>query len=152
MVSKHSNPDIPSAISGWLRRQAPEVQKAIHASVDFATDTVRDAVPGEPMSGALDCMRQLADLDVAVPSGRYFKIAHDLLDKAGALAFQIGVAHYKTENELRGFLSLAGTALFANKSAIEHFEIGFSADSALDKVILYLQFELEMTDGGFPGD
>lgn len=143
---------VPPVVADWLRRQTPAVQEAVYASVDFATDTLRDAGFDGAIAGATDCLRRLAELDVTLPSGDYFKIAHDLLDKAGAVAFQIGVAHYGTENQLRAFLALAGTALLADKSAIRRFELGFRPDSPLDDVVLYLEAELEMLDGGFPGE
>lgn len=139
-------------LNTWLQRQTPEVQQALRASINFETDTVRDAVPGEPVSGAIDCLRRLAELDRALPGVRYFKIAHDLMDKAGVLAFQIGVTHYKTEHELLAFLSLAGTVFFGDRGAIQRFEKGFRADSAVDDVVLYLQAELDMLDGGFPAE
>lgn len=151
-MNKKNTSDVPPIVDAWLRRQAPAVQEAIGAAVDFATDTVRDGGFDGPVSGAIDCLRRLAELDVALPSAGYFKLAHDLLDKAGAVALQIGVAHYRTENQLRVFLALAGTALLADKSAIRRFEHGFRPDSPLDDVVLYLEAELEMLDGGFPGE
>lgn len=140
------------AVSAWLQRQAPEVQDALRASIDLATGVVRDAIPGEPTTGALDCLALLADMNATLPSGSYFKAAHDLLDKAGALAMRIGVANCATEGKLRAFLSLAGTAFMGNPGAIRHFEQGFRPDSPFDDVVLYLQAELEMLDGGFPSD
>lgn len=152
MVPTDGNSGLPPPVAAWLQRQAPEVRRAIRAAVDFATDTVRDARLGEPASGAIDCLRRLAELDIKLPDGDYFRTALDLLDKAGALALQLGVSHCRTENSLRMFLSLAGTALFADRSSIARFEKGFRPDSAIDDVILYLQAELEMLDGGFPGE
>ncbi len=152
MISSASNASLPPAINAWLQRQSPEVQGAIRASVDLQTGIVRDAIAGEPMSGALECMGRLAELDVTLPSGSYFKAAHDLLDKAGTLALQLGVRNYKAENKLRAFLSLAGTALFGDRGAIQRFERGFNIDSPIDDVVLFLQAELEMLDGGFPAE
>lgn len=143
---------LPPATAAWLARQAPAVREAIRASVDFATGAVRDAIPGEPTSGALECLGLLAGMDATLPSGGYFKAAHDLLDKAGPLAMRIGVANCASEDRLRAFLSLAGTAFFGNPGAIRHFEKGFRQDSPFDDVVLYLQAELEMLDGGFPSD
>ena len=142
----------PTSVIAWVDRQAPEVRDAIHAAVDFATDGIVDAVPGEPVAGSIDCMRRMAELDIALPSAAYFEYAHDLLGTAGTVALEVGLAHCRTENELRVFLALAGTALLADQSAIRRFESGFGPQSAYNQIVAYLQAELEMLDGGFPGE
>lgn len=131
-------------IRDWLSRQPAAVQEAVRAALVGGTDT--------PTPLVIDCLRRLAELDVVLPNGNYFDIALNLLDMAGGIAFQVGLAHFKTENELRIFLSLAGTALYGDRSAIARFERGYGADAAIDDIVLFLQAELEMLDGGFPGE
>ena len=152
MARPDSVSPIPPAIAAWLDRQAPDVRGALLAAVDFSADRVRDPRLGEPASDAVACLRQLAELDVRLPSDDYFRTAFDLLDKAGTTAFQLGARHCRTDNELRMFLSLAGTALFGEPAAIARFEDGFSPDARFDDAVLYLQAELDMLDGGFPGE
>lgn len=92
------------------------------------------------------------DLPPGAPSADYLQMARDLHDAAGELACAIGTRHYRTDNELRMFLALAGTVLLGDRSAIQRFENTFTLESAIDGVISYLQAELEMLDGGFPGE
>lgn len=152
MNATKTRPAEPPAIAAWLRRQAPAIRKAIRERVDFDADVVRDAGIGEPSAGAVACLLRLAELDVVLPSVDYFKTAHALLDQGGAVAFAVGVANFRSETELRIFLALAGTALLGDESAIRRFERGLRPDSPLDDVVLYLQAELEMLGGGFPGE
>lgn len=129
---------LPPAVAAWLKRQTAEVREAAAAVLDAPA--------------ARACATLLADLDIAVPSGGYFLTAVDLLDNAGALALQLGVSHYRTEGPLHAFLSLAGTAMFGDRSAIERFERDFRPDARIDDVLLYLHAELEMLDDGFAGE
>lgn len=138
MPAADCHSDLPPAVAAWLKRQEADVQQAIATILDAPS--------------ARTCAQHLAELDIAVPSGGYFLTAVDLLDNAGALALRLGVSHYRTEGPLHAFLSLAGTAMFGDRSAIERFEHGFRPDASIEDVVLYLEAELEMLDDGFAGE
>lgn len=150
-----STPDLsplPAEAAAWLRKQPAAVRKALTAAIDFTTGTVRDAAIGAPTEGAVDVMRMMAHAGTQLPNAAYFHLAHDLYDKAGALALWLGISHCPTEKLLHGFLSLAGTTLMSDPLAISRFEATFSPEASLDAVVDYLQGELEMMGGGFPGE